>query len=429
MRFKKFASVSCSLFLAAALAFGSAGAVNRVQAADSVAALKSQLDDLQKQSNAIDSEISSLKNDKAKQEELKAQYQKKIDNTSEQIRICTTEIASLSSEISAKSADIEAKNIGLEENKALFKQRLRAMYMSGSLSSLIVLADSESFSDYLIKSELTRSVSRHDGELMQKIIDAVKEIEADKAEMESKKQAQLEVKKTLAEKQKELQSQLSESNAVIAAISNQTAALSEKQADTEADISVYEEKIKEAEEAIKKAEEEARRQAEEARRKAEEARKNGDPPAGGQPSGGQFSSDSFLWPVNGFYAISSPFGMRVNPVSGVYKLHAGIDIAGSGIAGKPILAAADGTVSIAKFNDGGYGYYVLLTHGIGDDDKFYSTLYGHMTNYIVSVGQTVKKGQVIGYVGKTGGTTGYHLHFEIRVDGTPVNPLNYFSKN
>jgi mRNA-degrading endonuclease toxin of MazEF toxin-antitoxin module len=107
------------------------------------------------------------------------------------------------------------------------------------------------------------------------------------------------------------------------------------------------------------------------------------------------------------------------------RIAEGIDIAGSGIKGKPIVAAADGIVSIATYNTGGYGYYVMVNHGTGSDGKKYVTLYAHMTKYIVKVGQSVRKGQTIGYVGTSGASTGYHLHFEIRANGSAVNPLKY----
>ena len=127
----------------------------------------------------------------------------------------------------------------------------------------------------------------------------------------------------------------------------------------------------------------------------------------------------FAWPLDGDYRISSQFGTRTDPINGVVKTHGGTDIAAA--TGTPILAAADGTVEIAGYNAGGYGYYVKLSHGDG-----YETLYGHCSVLLVSTGQPVKQGQVIAKVGSTGHSTGPHLHFEVRYNGNKVNPMQFF---
>ena len=139
-------------------------------------------------------------------------------------------------------------------------------------------------------------------------------------------------------------------------------------------------------------------------------------------------SGRFTWPVPGFYNVTSYYGYRVNPVSGIYKLHGGIDIASAGIYGKAIVAAADGVVVSAGWNSGGFGNWVVINHGMSGGNQF-ATLYAHMCRApIVSAGQSVKAGQTIGYVGSTGNSTGNHLHFEVRVNGNRVNPMSYFNK-
>jgi murein DD-endopeptidase MepM/ murein hydrolase activator NlpD len=128
----------------------------------------------------------------------------------------------------------------------------------------------------------------------------------------------------------------------------------------------------------------------------------------------------FLWPVSGYYSVTDVFGMRTHPTTGVYKLHTGVDIAGSGIRGKPILAANSGTVLKAGSHTA-YGNYVVIDHGGG-----YSTLYAHAKSLNVSKGQKVNRGDVLGYVGSTGYSTGPHLHFEIMENGNYKDPLSYF---
>jgi murein DD-endopeptidase MepM/ murein hydrolase activator NlpD len=133
---------------------------------------------------------------------------------------------------------------------------------------------------------------------------------------------------------------------------------------------------------------------------------------GGAPMG----NGTFIAPVNA--PITSPFGYRTDPVTGAQAFHAGIDYGAS--CGTPIRAAGTGVIISAGFNSGGYGNMTLINHGGG-----MSTLYGHQSSIIVSAGQNVSQGQVIGYVGSTGKSTGCHLHFEVRVNGNPVDPLAY----
>ena len=132
------------------------------------------------------------------------------------------------------------------------------------------------------------------------------------------------------------------------------------------------------------------------------------------------SKGYFTWPLPETFTITSYFGTRVDPISGVIKTHGGTDIAAPG--GTPILAAADGTVVVASYDADGYGFYVKLKH-----DDTYSTIYGHCSALLVSAGQTVKQGQVIAKVGSTGYSTGNHLHFEVIQNGVRVNALNFFN--
>ena len=124
----------------------------------------------------------------------------------------------------------------------------------------------------------------------------------------------------------------------------------------------------------------------------------------------------FVLPVPG--PVTSPFGYRSDPITGATKFHAGVDLGSA--CGTPIKAAGTGVVIQAGFDSGGYGNMTLINHGGG-----LSTLYGHQSSIIVAAGQSVTQGQVIGYVGSTGKSTGCHLHWEVRVDGTPVDPMGY----
>ena len=136
----------------------------------------------------------------------------------------------------------------------------------------------------------------------------------------------------------------------------------------------------------------------------------------------QLSFSGFACPLKSYSRISSEYGWRKNPVSGVNKLHAGIDFAAAG--GTPIYAAASGYVQVAGWSTGGYGNYVIIYHGKMSDGNTYSTLYAHMRSVATSAGKYVKQGELIGYVGTTGNSTGNHLHLEVWKGGSKANAVN-----
>lgn len=362
--------------------------------ADAVSDYREQISDLEQEQKEIEEELKKLNADKKEEKAKQTALKKKIDNLQSQINVCNNQLNSFDDQIAQLEKDIEGKQAELENAKFVFRQRLRAIYMSGGATSntLSLLLSADDLGDLLSKSELTKSINAYDKALTEKIIKEVESIEAKKAEINSLKAEQESVKATLASKKGELDVEIKGVNTTLGSITNAANSL-------ENQIDKIEKAIKDYEEAIKAAQ---------------------------HVGSDQIHDGEFRWPVAGYYNITSPYGYRYHPITGKYKFHKGIDIAGSGIKGKPIVAAADGIVSIAEYNSGGYGYYVMVNHGKGSDGKQYVTLYAHMSKYIVKVNQKVKKGDVIGYVGTTGASTGYHLHFEIRANGDTTNPMNYF---
>ena len=371
--------------------------------AKSVQDYKDLISELEKEQAEIQKEINDLKNDKTAQNAKKEAILRKIDNLQSQINACTAQLDSYDQQTGVLQAEIAAKYSELDDARFAYMQRLRAIYMNGSITvnSLAVLLSADSLSDLLAKSELTRSISAYDSALYDKLINDVKLIEQKKDEISILFAQQDVVKATLDTKKQELNKQLEDVKGEIADINSDMK-------DLEAQKKANEKAMAELEQTVKDA---------------------------SNVGSEQEYSGNFLWPVNGYRTVVSGYGYRIHPIYGYKKFHKGIDIAGSGIKGKPILAAADGTVSIAKYNAGGYGYYVMVNHGKNSDDgKYYATLYAHMTKYVVKVGQKVKKGQVIGYVGTTGASKGYHLHYEIRRGSSSsgdifydtTNPMNYY---
>lgn len=354
------------------------------------ASLSDQIASLERKQAAIKSEIAELKKDISKQQELKTALQKQINNVQDQIDLYNSEISSLNNKIAALEAEIEQTQQSLEENKEAFKGRLRAMYVSGEHSSLSLLLSADDFGDFLYKTELMRSVTEYDSVVIDQLNADIQKLEADSKELEDKKASVNSMKSEMTAKQNELNNSMKELNSVISEMNDQKSDLEAESAEYTAAINKLEKEIAAA---------------------ASKA----------QTSNAVYSGAQFLWPVTGYYNITSGFRTASRPT------HNGIDIASSGIYGKPIIAVADGTVLLATNNAGGYGLYVMINHGSYNGNS-YTTLYGHMSSMAVSAGQSVKAGQVIGYVGSTGRSTGPHLHYEIRVNGTPKSPLSFYNK-
>lgn len=338
----------------------------------------SEIQDLVATKSAIDQEISLLN--------------EQIINTNEQIAVYSQLIADTQDELDIAQFTLN----GLNEKHKL---RIRAMEEEGTVSYWEVIFEANTFIDMLDRITMMQEIAAADQARLQEIrqiaetvTNAKSELETGKseleetriqldtaqAELEEKRDASDEILRKLAEKQEEFQAMLDESEAAQDALMRE--------------IASKEKELKEA-----KYEEEL----------AKLALQGQNPP----------SSAGWLTPVSG-YTLTSPFGNRLHPVLGYYRMHNGIDMACP--QGTPIYATRAGKVTTASYQAGGAGYYVSINHLDG-----FSSIYMHMTNFVVSAGQTVSQGQLIGYVGSTGISTGPHLHFGISYAGTYVNPLAY----
>lgn len=350
--------------------------------------IKEDIKDLEAESAELEKEIAALQGQVNAQEKIKNNYVAQINNLQSQINVYQNKINELNNKISSSKAEIAEKEKTIEDTKTLLKQRIRAIYMSGSTNSdLLLLLGSENFSEYLTSRGLAKSISAKDEAVIKEINEAIATIEASFADIEAAIKEQDEAKALLDEKKAALDEKKAAVNAVIYELSQDKSQLEKDN---------------------KKIEDEIKRLAAEINE-------------GMQTNGNQnvVFNGVFGWPVPGHYYVSSEYGQRWG------RLHKGLDIAAGGIYGKPIVASAAGKVLVAGWSTGGYGYYVIINHGYLNGNYF-CTLYAHMKQRpSVSAGQTVGKGQTIGYVGSTGDSTGPHCHFEIWVNGTPQNPRNY----
>ncbi len=362
--------------------------------------------------------ISSLEEEKKKTEETIQELEARKADTESYVKELDGELARLDDELSAldsriagKEADIEVTKSQLEEAQkteeeqyASMKLRIKYMYEKGDTSYLDLLLESGSMSEMLNRAEYIRKISSYDrkklteyGEIKEKIADDEEKLEAEHKELlalqEQTKAKQDSVEKLVGEKSKELQK-----------YQNQIAANESQLASYQADIEAQENRIQEIEAELKRQEEEARRKAQE---------------QGEEYKTVSIGNISFIWPCPSSSRITSGFGGRSSPTEGASSNHKGIDIGAS--SGSDIVAAADGTVTISTYSYSA-GNYIMINHGGG-----VSTVYMHCSKLLVSVGETVRKGQVIAKVGSTGYSTGPHLHFGVRLNGAYVNPSQYVS--
>jgi murein DD-endopeptidase MepM/ murein hydrolase activator NlpD len=347
-----------------------------------------------------------LQGETAKLDQQVASLQAAADALDPQIKSATTRSLSIRAQVDAIRGAIALKNqqiaitqAEVAREQALLAERAVDAYKQGDgFSAVLVLLDSRDFADLVARTEF---VSR----ILTANSTAAAQVSASRAKLGSE---QADLSQTLAD----LTAKQQEADAVEANVRNLQADRQDKVDAQQSVLNAKSELLAESQQNAKRLFAVAEAEAEEASRiKAELANRHGS---------GKFHG-SMAWPVPGFYTITSPFGYRVHPILHKRVFHAGIDISGSGINGHEIVAAAAGTV-IATGARGGYGNVVMIDHGNG-----VVTIYAHQQDggIRVSVGQHVKKGQRIGTVGSTGMSTGPHCHFEVRVNGSAVNPENY----
>jgi len=332
---------------------------------------------------------SQIQQEKNKKQNELNKKKTEADKLAEEIKQSIRDIEAYGEEIGKKEGEIavieKELEIAIEEcniQEQNYFTRVKLMVEQGETSYLEIILDSGSFSDLLERMEIVNAVAEYDNNLWEELKAKRDEIQAKRDELVKQKE-ELETMKAQEQSQKaELERKLQQNQDVRKKILGEIDQL--------------------------EAEYQKQRQIEEAA--WAQARKN-------TSSNSKFVGGKFLFPTN-TQLITSYYGYRIHPIYGSQRFHSGVDIGAR--MGEPIYAANAGTVIVSGFNTGGYGNYIMVDHGGG-----YVTLYAHNSSNAVSVGQTVAKGQVIGYVGSTGASTGPHLHFEVRVNGSAVNPLPY----
>lgn len=343
--------------------------------------------------------------------EKKSAIDQQIHITEAEIENANAQIQQYSLLIANKQSELEDALREQEELNQRYKARLRAMEETGRVSYWSILFKANSFADLLSRIDSIHEVAAADQRMLEQMQEMADQITRDRQELESDLAEQEEAKALLAEKEATLQTQREEADTLLQELKVQTDNLT-------AEYEANEAAEAEARQAVMdmQAKYEAALSAEQAARLAEQNKNNVAGSGSSNTTNVTPSTSGFVKPL-GSYTVTCAYGWRIHPIWGDRRFHSGVDLAAS--QGSPIYAIAAGTVTTATYGNAN-GYYVAISHGNG-----YGSLYAHMTNYVVSVGDYVSQGQVIGYVGSTGWSTGPHLHFEIHVNGSTVNPMDY----
>ena len=388
---KKLIGTLCGIlaFVIAFLAVGQFLAVSsHVEAATdaNLQAMENKLDALKKQKNEISKKLAAAKNNKAEAVKYKSYIDQQMNIVYEEVTTINELISSLDSKVKDKEAEIKAAKT--ERNKQLenFKQVMLLTYEGGNASYIEMVLNAENFYDFLARVERVSSLMDYCNTVMEEMKTLENKLSIAKEDLEISLNAQLEYKEELILREAELETLQVENESYLKNL--------------EKDISGYQSTYNSYAEEEKKIDAEIEKYLKELQEKENSAYVGGE----------------FIWPVpRSWSRISSPYGWRT--LNGKREHHNGIDIPAS--KGTKIYASNGGKVITATWHYS-YGNYVIIDHGGGK-----ATLYAHASKLNCKVGDKVKQGDVIAYVGTTGHSTGNHLHFEVRINGAKQNPLNY----
>ena len=395
---------AASLFLAAACLLLSVS-VYPATAATSMSSLQNKLDKLSQSIVQHKKELSNAKKKEQAAKALESELKEKVTVVQSQISVLKGQIAEVQNSIGLKEQEIAAKEQEITEKEAEiadqwgdFKQHMAAMQELRDGGSVAMLSAVNDLYELLTFNEVMQDISIKDTEILDNMKNAKEALESDKLTLESQRSELQSKKADLDAQNSQMRAKQNELNSSVAAAQMSAAEAQQAQKDAQAAIESDEMNY----EAVKK-----------------QIQKMIAAAAASKPT---LSFTGFICPLKSYSRISSEYGWRKNPVTGVNKLHAGTDFAAPG--GTPIYAAASGYVQVAGWSSGGYGNYVIIYHGSMSDGNAYSTLYGHMRSVATSAGKYVKQGELIGYVGSTGNSTGNHLHLEVWKGGKKANAVN-----
>ncbi len=348
------------------------------------------LNDYTKQKQTVDKKIKSTKvqiNTVVKQKDqcLKEleELDQKITDTNSKLETLQVQLNQIQQNCEKTQSDLEQAQDSLDKEDGLYKERLRAMYINGPTGYVEVLLDSTNFSDFISRLDMIQRVIKYDNNLLEEMKDKRDVIEKVKQDLLDQRAQLLSTKSQIDSRKRDLKNQETDRNLLVSRLDAQKGQL-------ENELDMAEKESAEIGNMIKKLQAKSKL---------------------------TYGGGALGWPAPDYTRISDPYGWRTHPILKTKKLHTGVDLATA--TGSRVLAAADGEVIFAG-SYGGYGNAVIIDHGSG-----LSTLYGHNSKLLVKVGDKVTKGEQIAKAGSTGLATGSHVHFEVRKNGTPVDPMPY----
>ena len=379
---------------------------------NSMSSLQNKLNKLSQSIKLHEQELNNAKKKEAAAKALESELKERVSVIQDQISVLSGQIASVQNsigqkeqeisaketEIAEKETEIEEKELEIQDQWSDFKKHMAAMQELRDGGSVAMLSAVNDLYELLTFNEVMQDISIKDTEILDNMKNAKEALESDKLTLESQRSELQSKKADLDAQNSQMRAKQNELNSSVAAAQMSAAEAQQAQKDAQAAIESDEMNY----EAVKK-----------------QIQKMIAAAAASKPT---LSFTGFICPLKSYSRISSEYGWRKNPVTGVNKLHAGTDFAAPG--GTPIYAAASGYVQVAGWSSGGYGNYVIIYHGKMSDGNTYSTLYGHMRSVATSAGKYVKQGELIGYVGSTGNSTGNHLHLEVWKGGSKANAVN-----
>lgn len=349
--------------------------------------LKTQQEELQNQINDATGELENVQDELSENLQQIQKLDEKIQASQTQLEELTTKITELQEQIDEVGEKLEVAEERYNKQKEILEVRLVTMYETSDTQYLDVILSSRSVSDFLSNYFLITELTNYDTELLEDMKVQKDEIETTKKKLDNAKEQYATMKQNETKTAKILENTKSVRE-------NFIAKLSEQEKDIQAKIDEYNTKFEEVNKEILS--------------------------LSLQGIDTQYIGGELAWPIPGYTRITSKYGMRTHPITGVYKLHTGVDV--SAPMGANFVAANDGIVTKAGYN-GAYGNMVIIDHGGG-----VSTLYAHGSEIMVQVGDTVKRGEtVVLKVGSTGYSTGPHAHFEVRLNGVVTDPIPYIT--
>ena len=349
--------------------------------------LQEQKSEIQEKLNQTNEELNIVNEDLTQNLQQIQKLDENIQANEETINKIDEDISKIETEIKEIEKKLEDATITYKKQKDLLDARLVEIYEAGDTNYLEIVLGARSISDFFATYYIVSELASYDIELLEFVEEKKNEIEQDKNKIYEKR-TELENKERTASKTK-----IALSNTRVLR-QNYISKLSQEEQELQAQIDEYNAQINSIETEIRSL-------------------------AKTINFGEDYSGGPMQWPIPGHYTITSNYGMRVHPITGVYKLHTGVDISAS--MGTEFTAIANGVVVKAEYNSA-YGNMVIIDHGGG-----VQTLYAHGSEIVATLGQVVNAGDVILKVGSTGYSTGPHAHFEVRVNGNPMNPLDYVS--